>query len=80
MSSPASLFNRFHAVDTKGRLDLGLSLGKHMRTYLKEHTTYGQGPEIHGKPRKVSLLVGKAQQARCLKIWVSGPLECDAGI
>ena len=36
-----------------------ISYGEHLRTHLKDHTGYDQGPEIRGKPRKVSLLVGK---------------------
>ena len=54
-----------------------VSLGKHLRTYLKDHTRYDRGPEIHGKPWRVLLPVGKAQLAGCLKVWVSGPLERD---
>ena len=35
--------------------------------HLNDHAEYDQGPGIQGKPRKVSLLVGKAQLAGCLK-------------
>ena len=37
-----------------------ISLGKHLRTNLKEHVRYDQGPEIHGEPRRVSLPVSEA--------------------
>ena len=57
-----------------------VSLGEYLRTYLKDHTRYDRGPEIHGKPRRVSLPVGKAQLAGCLRVLVGGPLEWDAGI
>ena len=57
-----------------------ISLGEHLRTNLEDHVRYDQGPEIHGKPRRVSLPVGEAQLAGCLKVWISGPLEWDAGI
>ena len=82
MPSPARLCKRFHAASTNRRLDL-VSLGgsEYLRTHLKDHTRYDQGPEIHGKPRRVSLPVGEAQRARCLNlVLVSGPLEWDAGI
>ena len=36
-----------------GCLDLNLLLGKHLKSHLKDHVTYGQGPEIHVMPRKV---------------------------
>ena len=52
-----------------------VSLGKHVRTYLKDHTRYDQGLEVHGETGRVSLPVGEAQLAGCLKIRVSGPLE-----
>ena len=52
-----------------------VSLGEHLRTHLKDYIRYDQGPEIHGKPRRVSLLVDKSQLAGCLKVWVSGLLE-----
>ena len=45
---------------------------------IKNHAKYDQSPEIHGKPRKVSLLAGEAQLAGCLKVWVSGLLEREA--
>ena len=56
------------------------SLGKHLRTHSKDHTRYDQGLEIHVGPRRISLPVGEAQLAECLKVWVGGPLELDAGI
>ena len=49
--------------------------GEHLRAHQKNRAGYDQGPEIHGKPRKVSLLVGKAQLAGCLKVWESDLLE-----
>ena len=55
-------------------------LGEYLRTHLKDHTSYDQGPEIHGEPRRVSLPVGEAQLAGCLRVQVGGPLEWDAGI
>ena len=77
MASPARLCNRIREVGTNKRLDLSFSL----RTHLKDHTRYGQrGPGIHGNPKRVSFLVSKALPARCLKVWMGGPLEWDAGI
>ena len=57
-----------------------VSLGEYLRTHLKDHAKYDRGPEIHGKPRRVSLPVGEAQPAGCLRVQVVGPLEWDAGI
>ena len=57
-----------------------VSLGKYLRTHLKDHTKYDRGPEIHGKPRRVLLPFGEAQLAGCLRVQVGGPLEWDAGI
>ena len=57
-----------------------VSLGEHLKPYLKDHTGYDQGPGFHNKLRKMSLLVGEAQLVGHLEIWVSGPLEWDAGI
>ena len=34
---------------------------KYLRTHLKDHTGYDQGPGILNKPRRVSLLVGEPQ-------------------
>ena len=42
-----------------------VSLGEYLRTYLKDHIRYNQGPEIHDEPRRVSLSFGKP---RCLKV------------
>ena len=78
-ANPARFSKRFRATGTNGRLDLSLSW-QASEDPLKDHTRYDQGLEIHGGPRRVSLLVGEAQLARCLKVWVSGPLEWDAGI
>ena len=45
-----------------------VSLGKYLRTQLKDHTKYDQGPEIYGKPRRVSLPFGEVHLAGCLKV------------
>ena len=50
-----------------------VSLGEYLRTHLKDHTRYDRGPEIHGKPRRVSLPFGEAQLAGCLRVQVGGP-------
>ena len=78
MPSPQNLFERFRVAGTSRRLDL--SLDEHLRINLKEHSRNDQSPEIHVKPWTVLLLVGEAQLAGCLKVWVSGPLESYAGI
>ena len=57
-----------------------VSLGEYLRTHLKDHIRYDRGPEIHGKPRRVSLPFGEAQLAGCLRVQVGGSLEWDAGI
>ena len=57
-----------------------VSLGKYLRTHLKDHTRYDWGPEIHDEPRKVLLPFGKAQLAGCLRVQVGGLLEWDADI
>ena len=57
-----------------------ISLGEYLRTHLKDHARYDRGPEIHGKPRRVSLPFGEAQLVGCLKVQVGGPLKWDAGI
>ena len=57
-----------------------VSLGEYLRTHLKDHTRYDRSPEIHDEPRRVSLLVGEAQLAGCLRVQVGGPLEWDKGI
>ena len=57
-----------------------VSLGEYLRTHLKYHTRYDRGPVIHDEPRRVSLPVGEAQLAGCLRVQVGGPLEWDAGI
>ena len=57
-----------------------VSLGDYLRTHIKDHTRYDWGPEIHGKPRRVSLPFGEAQLAGCLRVQVGGPLEWDTGI
>ena len=53
-----------------------ISLGEHQRTHVKYHTGYDQGTEIHSKPRRMLLLVGEAQLAGCLKLWV---VACEVG-
>ena len=45
-----------------------VSLGEYLRTHLTDHTKYDRGPEIHGKPRRVSLPFGEAQLAGCLRV------------
>ena len=67
MPSPAKLSKRFRAADTNGRLDLSLTWPV-SEDPLKDHTRYDQGPEIHGKPRRVSLPFGEAQLAGCLRL------------
>ena len=47
-----------------------VAFGKYLRTHLKDHTKYDRGPEIHIEPRRVSLLVSKAQLAGCLRVQV----------
>ena len=44
-----------------------VSLGKHLKSYLKDHIRYDQSPEIHGGPKRVSLKVGVAQLAGWLE-------------
>ena len=60
--------------------DLDSRESERLRTHLKNHTRYDQGPEIHGGPRRVSLPVGEAQLDGCLKVCLGGPLEWDARI
>ena len=50
-------------------------VGEYLKTRLKDHTIYDRGPEIHGKPRRVSLPVGEAQLAGCLRVKVGGLFE-----
>ena len=45
-----------------------VSLGEYLKTHLKDHTRYDQGPEIHDDPRRVSLPFGEVQLAGCLKV------------
>ena len=59
MPNLARLFKRFCTAGRNGCLDL-VSFGEHLRTHLKNHTRYDQGPEIHNTPRRVSLPVSKA--------------------
>ena len=67
MPSLARLSKRFRAPGTNGRLDLSLT-GEYLRTHLTDHAKYDRGPEIHGKPRRMSLPVGEAQLAGCLRV------------
>ena len=67
MLSLAKLSKRFRVAATNGRLDLSLTW-RVSEDSLKNHTKYDRGPEIHGKPRKVSLPVGEAQLAGCLRV------------
>ena len=76
MPSLARLSKRFCAAGIKGASGL-VSLGEYLRTHIEEHTRYDRGPEIHGKPRRVSLLVGEAQLAGCLRVQVGGLLEWE---
>ena len=73
MLSPAKLFERFRTAGTNGSpgpcLFWRASEGLLKRPYIIWSRT-----KIHGKPRKVLFLVGEAQLAGCLKVWVSGPL------
>ena len=43
-------------------------LGEYLRTQLKDHTKFDQGPEIYGKPTRVSLPLGEVHLAGCLKV------------
>ena len=45
-----------------------VSLGEYLRTHLKDHAKYDVGSEIHGEPRRVSLLFGEAQLVGCLRV------------
>ena len=45
-----------------------VSLGEYLRTHLKDHAKYDRGPEIHIKPRRVSLPFGEAQLVECLRV------------
>ena len=45
-----------------------VSLGEYLRTHLIDHAKYDRGPEIHGKPRRVSLPFDEAQLAGCLRV------------
>ena len=52
-----------------------ISIGEYLRTHLKDHTRYDRDPEIHGKPRRVSLPVGETQLAGSLRIQCE---HCDS--
>ena len=79
MPSLARLSKRFRAPGTNGRLDLSLTWPV-SEDRLKRPYKYDRGPEIHSEPSRVSLPVGEAQLAGCLRVQVGGPLEWDAGI
>ena len=67
MPSLARLSKRYRAPTQTGVWIL-VSLGQYLRTHLKDHARYDRGPEIHGKPRRVSLPFGEAQLAGCLRV------------
>ena len=69
MLSLERLSKRFRTAGANGRLDLSF-----FWRASEEHTRYDRGPKIYGGPWRVTLLVGEAQLAGCLKYWVSGPL------
>ena len=71
MPSPARFFKRSRAAGINGVWIL-VSLDKHLRTHLKDHTRHDQDPEIHSRSTGMLLPVGEAQLAGCLKAWVSG--------
>ena len=73
--SLARLFKRFCTAGTNGHLELSL-----FWQASEDCTRYDQDPEIHNKPKRVSLPVSKAQVVGCLKVLVGGPLEWDPGI
>ena len=75
MPSLARLSKRFRAADINRRLDLSLTLQVSEDPLKRPYTRYDRGPEIHGKPRRVSHPVGEAQLAGCLRVQVDGPLE-----
>ena len=77
MPSLARLSKRFHAAEKKMSIWFLVSLGQYLRTHLKDHARYDQGPEIYGEPRKVLLPFSEAQLAGCLRVQVGGPLEWD---
>ena len=79
MPTTARLSKRSRVAGTNGRLDLSLTWPA-SEYPLKGPYKYDRGPEIHGKPRRVSLPVGEAQLDGCLRVQVGGPLEWDAGI
>ena len=79
MPSPSRLFKRFCTAGTKG-FQILVSLGEHLSPHFKYYARYDQVPGIHGKPRRVLLLVGEAQQAGCLKVRESSLSEWDANI
>ena len=79
MPSLARLSKRFSAPGTNGRLDLSLTWPVSEDPLNRPYKIWS-GPEIHDEPRRVSLPVGEAQLAGCLRVQVGGPLEWDAGI
>ena len=77
MPSLTKLINKFCATGTNGCLDLSL-FWKTFNDPFKRPYSIWSG--IHSKPRRMSLLVGKAKLAGCLKVCVGGLLEWNAGI
>ena len=79
MPSPTKFVNRFNAAGINKSSDLSLSW-QAFANQLKRPCSIWSGSRIHNKPRKVWLLVGKAQLAGCLKVYVGGPLDKNAGM
>ena len=61
MPSLARLSKRFRAPGTNGRLNLSLTWPVSEDTLKKDHARYDWGPEILGKPKRVSIPFGEAQ-------------------
>ena len=55
-------------------------LGEHPMPHLKDCAIYGQSLNFQDKPKRVSLLVGKAQLAEYLKLWLGDPMEWNTAI
>ena len=77
MPSPARLFKRFHTASTNGHLDLSLPWQVSKDPLKRPYKVRVQRSMVS---QGVSLPVGKAQLAGCLKVWVSSPLQWDASI
>ena len=62
------------------QIDILVSLGKYLRTHLKDHTGYGLGPRIHSKPKKALLLVSSASwMPESMGKWSVG-VECKHSV